>query len=908
MVTDTSAGKQTLDVEATRNAIREKAPEQKVEQWVYDKLEGVLGEKGIRNEKEPVTPSGKKRSFAQLHNPYTLENLVKAMNSQNARGQDVWGVSASTLMSTTTAEYKNLDEVRADKERLRQMPEAEYKKLLEDADSQIEQVIRMLRKETTPHSDNSFEEQEILGEILLRAAQGKHTAAAIGKAFAKEGYIISKDAAQRILALYKDVAKIPTGYFEAKPQRAVGFDEVRAAILPDNASEALVQQLKDAGVPVQLYKAGDDEARTALLNKVPNVRFALAQQADREAKGSDQRQASRAIADKAAALDTLGQFFGLTRGVKVSRDSLEGLAVRWTRTNGSRADRTKLANEAQVLVEYLKAEGADMGKAQALAETLAGEVLDGATYRNSELWDEYPELHKLEYTVNKTGAAKAELVRRYGSWGEAVAEARRDPAAGRGRAGRQPGGAVREHWIRVERGDKVAIIHLYTNAGEATVTENKVGIVCFYDENKSFVGSFCGEKTGFVTTSVDVPEIAAYVRLCRWHDSTGGGDSTGEAWIVHGEKDTQEEVEVLKECIGQPVEFTLDGYLTGVGKYYTGNTYGKVTDYIALGSYSKVAFYRLYGNHKDDTSVNESVGIVCFYRDESEETFISSAYNYYGFASDVVTVPAEAKYVRLCKWSYVTACGKAFLCGETQKSTSEDEQKIADIAARNAIAKLESINKPFLFSGKTINAFGDSITAGVTSPGLKQGTPYIKYFADHVGAKLNNWAVSGSTLSVLESWSPGSICKRVMDVLPKDMGDYIFIAGGTNDFNQNREIGSLDSKDNATVCGAVNNMCEYIKLNLSDRTVIFITPIPYTQAYYSRNPAVNKLGNTLEDYIKAIYQVATLHGYNVVNGYALGMPTGAGAWDNAMCDNSDGCHPAELGHKLYARSLAGKLL
>lgn len=425
MVTDTSAGKQTLDVEATRNAIREKAPEQKVEQWVYDKLEGVLGEKGIRNEKEPVTPSGKKRSFAQLHNPYTLENLVKAMNSQNARGQDVWGVSASTLMSTTTAEYKNLDEVRADKERLQQMPEAEYKKLLEDADSQIEQVIQMLRKETTPHSDNSFEEQEILGEILLRAAQGKHTAAAIGKAFAKEDYVISKDAAQRILALYKDVAKIPTGYFEAKPQRAVGFDEVRAAILPDNASEALVQQLKDDGVPVQLYKAGDDEARTALLNKVPNVRFALAQQADREAKGSDQRQASRAIADKAAALDTLGQFFGLTRGVKVSRDSLEGLAVRWTRTNGSRADRTKLANEAQVLVEYLKAEGADMSKAQALAETLAGEVLDGATYRNSELWDEYPELHKLEYTVNKTGAAKAELVRRYGSWGEAVAEARR---------------------------------------------------------------------------------------------------------------------------------------------------------------------------------------------------------------------------------------------------------------------------------------------------------------------------------------------------------------------------------------------------------------------------------------------------------------------------------------------------
>ena len=425
MMTEDKSGKLVRDTDAMRQALQQKAPDAKVEQWLLPQVEKTLGRKGIYNGKEIYTRNGNRRSFAQLHNPYTLENLVNAMNQEQARGKGAWGLSARTLLSTAAAEYKTLDEVRADKDRLQQMPEAEYKKLLEDADSQIEQVIQMLRKETTPHSDNSFEEQEILGEILLRAAQGKHTAAAIGKAFAKEDYVISKDAAQRILALYKDVAKIPTGYFEAKPQRAVGFDEVRAAILPDNASEALVQQLKDAGVPVQLYKAGDDEARTALLNKVPNVRFELAQQADREAKGSDQRQASRAIADKAAALDTLGQFFGLTRGVKVSRDSLEGLAVRWTRTNGSRADRTKLANEAQVLVEYLKAEGADMGKAQALAETLAGEVLDGATYRNSELWDEYPELHKLEYTVNKTGAAKTELVRRYGSWGEAVAEARR---------------------------------------------------------------------------------------------------------------------------------------------------------------------------------------------------------------------------------------------------------------------------------------------------------------------------------------------------------------------------------------------------------------------------------------------------------------------------------------------------
>ena len=425
MLTDTNAGKQAMDVEATREAIRQEAPAEDVKNWVYDQLGNVLGQKGIRNGKDRFTPAGIKRSFAQLHNSYTLENLVAAMNAQNARGQDTWGLSASTLMSTATAEYQNLDEVRADKGRLQQMPEEEYKALLEKADDQISDILDKLRRETTPHADNSFEEREILGGILMQAAQGKQTAAAIGKAFAKEGYTIGKDTAQMILNLYKNVAAIPTGYFEAKPQRAVGFDEVRAAILPDNTSSTLIDSLKETGIDVKLYKAGDDAQRTALLNKVPNVRFQLAEQAERDARKNTQRQASRAIADNSAAMETLAQMMGVTHGVRISQDSIDGLAVRWTKANGSRADRTKIAGETRALVEYMTADGASMSKASALSETIADEILSGATYRNTELWDEYPEYHDLSYTVNKDGPAKAELVKRYGTWSEAVAEARR---------------------------------------------------------------------------------------------------------------------------------------------------------------------------------------------------------------------------------------------------------------------------------------------------------------------------------------------------------------------------------------------------------------------------------------------------------------------------------------------------
>ena len=425
MVTEDKGGKLVRDTDAMLKEVQEKAPDQDVEEWILPKVEKILGEKGIYNGKEVYTRNGNRRSFAQLHNPYTLQNLVEAMNQQNARGEGAWGLSANTLMSTATAEYQNLDEVRADKSRLQQIPEEEYKALLEQADGQIEEVISRIRQETAAHSDSGYGEREILGEILLRAAQGKQTAAAIGKAFAKEGYTIGKDTAQMILNLYKNVAAIPTGYFEAKPQRAVGFDEVRAAILPDNTSSTLIDSLKETGIDVKLYKAGDDAQRTALLNKVPNVRFQLAEQAERDARKNTQRQASRAIADNSAAMETLAQMMGVTHGVRISQDSIDGLAVRWTKANGSRADRTKIAGETRALVEYMTADGASMSKVSALSETIADEILSGATYRNTELWDEYQEYHDLSYTVNKDGPAKAELVKRYGTWSEAVAEARR---------------------------------------------------------------------------------------------------------------------------------------------------------------------------------------------------------------------------------------------------------------------------------------------------------------------------------------------------------------------------------------------------------------------------------------------------------------------------------------------------
>ena len=242
----------------------------------------------------------------------------------------------------------------------------------------------------------------------------------------REGSIIINDMQKLTSAYTKDV----------NPAEFVRSSDVLYVSENKEKTTALMQSL-GFKVPVGLQRYGSigsiayagqnvklEGVKFAELEE-KNIRYQRAEQADREAKQNQQRQASRVLAEKAAAFDTLNQFFGLTKNTRLSDAALESLAIRWTKTNGSRADRVKLAKETRALVEYLRSDGADMAKAQGLAETLAGEVLDEATYRNTELWNEYPELHDLTYTVDKNGKAKAELVNRYGSWTEAVAEARR---------------------------------------------------------------------------------------------------------------------------------------------------------------------------------------------------------------------------------------------------------------------------------------------------------------------------------------------------------------------------------------------------------------------------------------------------------------------------------------------------
>lgn len=250
-----------------------------VKDWVKPQLEGLLGERSIYNGKDAVTDRGR-RSFAETHWDYTAENIVKAMNMAAAKGANVYGITPETLAATATQEYKTVDEMHADEARLRTVSEEEHAKALRDLGIYLDRVVNDLMLTTMHKYDNSFEEEQNLSGIIAEAAKGKKTVAAVKAAFRKEGYAISDGHARSILALIDRAANIPTGYYEAKPQRVVGFDEALAVVAPDNAPADLLGEMRNAGMNVVEYKAGDEADRLAKVNSIKNVRFSAEDEGD----------------------------------------------------------------------------------------------------------------------------------------------------------------------------------------------------------------------------------------------------------------------------------------------------------------------------------------------------------------------------------------------------------------------------------------------------------------------------------------------------------------------------------------------------------------------------------------------------------------------------------------------------
>ena len=441
-MTDTNNAGTEIDRMATSDKLRAAVDDGQVAAWIEEKLDGVLGKAGIYNGKERYTASGNERSFAQLHYPVTLENIVKAMKETQEERGDGAMATATGLQAVSAKDYGSIAELKQDSARLNRVDAESYQEQTKALDEKIGRAIKQIRRETTAHTDNLYEEESIIGDVMLQAA-GKKTAAAIRRTFAGEGYDISPETAKRLQTLYRDAAQLPTEYFEAKPRRAVGFDEVKAAILPDNVSDSVRSQLEKLGVPVIEYTANDEDARLKALNNVENVKFSkksAAEQVVSEAmekeslkkqlteKEAENRELARKFTKARESADYWRQETQLSGGHLMDKKAVQKTASEFIDKYGSRYGKSQLAGELERAFSKISRDGASAEEALETLTNIARGVLKESTVKDTTARDYYAPvrewLKNTTFEIRKNSPEYQDLMNEYGdgadgkrSWG-----------------------------------------------------------------------------------------------------------------------------------------------------------------------------------------------------------------------------------------------------------------------------------------------------------------------------------------------------------------------------------------------------------------------------------------------------------------------------------------------------------
>jgi lysophospholipase L1-like esterase len=191
------------------------------------------------------------------------------------------------------------------------------------------------------------------------------------------------------------------------------------------------------------------------------------------------------------------------------------------------------------------------------------------------------------------------------------------------------------------------------------------------------------------------------------------------------------------------------------------------------------------------------------------------------------------------------------------------------------------INKTLKYKDKNWMAIGDEIT---------YTNQYQKYVVEDCEfASVKTIAETGITLHIMDD--------KVTKELLKDI-DVVTVFAGVNDFGDNRPLGSIeDSTLVDTFYSDMKAVIENLEKIKPEMKIIFITT-PYVgkDGYgFSKN----NVGNTLDDYTKAMSEVCDLYDIRV-----LDLHASSGIDENNLLDYSDdSIHPNEAGMELIGNKI-----
>lgn len=274
---NTTTTNTTVDYEATNEKILDTVDKKKYKEWLNNLFGDAVKNEGIRNGKDPFTPSGNRRSFSATHYPVTLDNIVKAMRgSENVKGATTMTENAKAIRSASAEEYKSIDAIHKNEGRLRKMSESEITAKWDAFDNRLYAIIDSLM-DSVPTIDDRLIESRRIGQVIIEASRNpteSNIRSTLEKYSGKGAwYKFTDQTVSDIQSLVNDIREAPTNIFEAKPERVVNLNEIKYAVVPDDLDKDTIQRIADKGIEVRTYESDNEESRLETLNKLDGVRF-----------------------------------------------------------------------------------------------------------------------------------------------------------------------------------------------------------------------------------------------------------------------------------------------------------------------------------------------------------------------------------------------------------------------------------------------------------------------------------------------------------------------------------------------------------------------------------------------------------------------------------------------------------
>ncbi len=262
-------GTKVIDKNATidRLNVLTKGKEKDIQKYVKDLLSKYDEGAYFNNNKDPFDSYGNRKSFNQLHTQVTLENLVKYMSGA-VQNQEGFNYGIGNIRSLLTTQFKSLQEIRAYKDRI--VPEDKMEEFKEATNNAFDALC-----------DKIHDDFMVAADMLVDMAKGSQSTESIKQIFAeyrqKEPSFETVSEVKQFFNMLKDY---PTNYFEAKPQRAVSFDEVKAVIAPKGTDGRIINYFKNKGALVEYYD--DVVARETKVKDLPQeLKFSLSKDVDK---------------------------------------------------------------------------------------------------------------------------------------------------------------------------------------------------------------------------------------------------------------------------------------------------------------------------------------------------------------------------------------------------------------------------------------------------------------------------------------------------------------------------------------------------------------------------------------------------------------------------------------------------